>query len=103
MTHANFDFCTGDDAAMEGTVLIDGVVPKYATVRVRVTRSDGIVAMFSTSSNENGRYRLQGIPAGSLECEINAQTPESQYLEPRFLTVETRSGQTTIQDTDVRR
>lgn len=95
----DFDFWSGYDAAIEGTVLSEGTPMPSAQVWVSIERADGVRGYWSAMSGQNGHYRLEGVPAGVLEGRILGRLPDGPDID-RVFTVETRSGDVTQLDLD---
>jgi hypothetical protein len=100
-THANFDFDGSYDASIEGVVTVNGVPAKSSAVRVSATLGNGDRAIVQVFCLDDGSYRMDGVPAGSLEGETRPNSADGEYLGIFDFNVVTRSGETTQYDINI--
>jgi hypothetical protein len=98
-TTVECDFPTGHDATVEGTVFFEGSPLPTAQIQVSQELADGARIHFSTTSDEQGHYRMENLSAGILEGVVSGHYPEGAGLHHKFI-VETQIGHTTELDID---
>lgn len=76
------------------------MTPPSSQVWLWVEGDDRTRTYFRTISDDDGHYRLDGLPAGELEGRIIARALDGEPLE-RVFTLRTLSGQVTEQDLEV--
>lgn len=100
-THADFDFDGSYDAVIEGIMTVDEAPTKRSLVRVWATLENGNRVVVQTFCGDDGRYRLDGVPAGALDGLVRPTTSGGEYLGVFNFTVVTRSGETTQHDINI--
>lgn len=99
---ADFDFVTRYGAALEGTVHVDGIPAKSARLRAWAVLPNGDEAGFYSSLEEDGSYRIDMVPTGTVNLDILwIRTRTGEYLNPEGVVVETRNGAITRRDIDI--
>ncbi|GMU91307.1 MAG: hypothetical protein AMXMBFR4_03650 [Candidatus Hydrogenedentota bacterium] len=91
------------DSSIEGTVRVNGEERWRALVSVSVDRGDGAVERWRAHTDKQGRFRLDGLPAGAHVLSVEpswrllntAATRPRQYRE---VEVTTTAGSTTVKD-----
>lgn len=70
VTQVDFNFVSGR-SAIEGTIFQDEGVPLRESVHVSVSMTGTMpTEEFSTDSDENGRYVIEGLPAGQASLSV---------------------------------
>ncbi len=101
-TVADFDFPSVYDAALEGTVHIDGIPAEAARIRAWTLLPNGDQASFLSSLDGDGNYQIDMVPAGTLNLDFFwVRTQTGEFLTPEGVVVETRNGETARQDFDI--
>ena len=88
-----------DPGAVEGTVRLQGGVPALADVSVTTDLPDGARLIRSVRC-KGGKYRLEGLPAGSVVLRVMARDAKGNGLETT-VDVEVRAGETVRGDVDL--
>jgi RNA polymerase sigma-70 factor (ECF subfamily) len=87
-------------SAIEGVVTEDGQ-PKRARLTVSENWDDTTVEITFATANENGFYRITGLPPGDHELTLNlgsGMPGDGPHSHQYFYTVSTADGQTTLHD-----
>ena len=95
-TIANFEF-PALDATLEGNVFFYDDPVKSARIHASYRSEEGTREEFSTSSEADGYYRLESLPAARLDVTVSVVT-EGHYANFQGTTVDCEPGFTTFQD-----
>ncbi|MBI5091944.1 MAG: carboxypeptidase regulatory-like domain-containing protein [Candidatus Hydrogenedentes bacterium] len=99
-TVVDFDF-GGGSAVIEGVITADGQPVTNAHVNVIMTGSPGAQEAFNARAGSDGRYRIEGLPAGSAAVMVYAMEQQGGLGQQRSATVQLVSGQITRYDLDL--